>query len=117
MKRKLEDNEKQKQKISSKVKKLSRKGRIMTCQLCKGNGHNKRFCPTLSSQQEESTSSFAVRGRGRPSTAARGSGREREKKGAGERKWKRNRLVAGKLSWNVSFHRVKLNGTMLADED
>ncbi|XP_019184786.1 PREDICTED: uncharacterized protein LOC109179742 [Ipomoea nil] len=76
-KRKLEDNEKQKQKISSEVKKLSRKGRLMTCQLCKGKGHNKRFCPTLSSQQEESTNSFAVRGRGRPTTAVRGRGRER----------------------------------------
>ncbi|XP_019166889.1 PREDICTED: uncharacterized protein LOC109162659 [Ipomoea nil] len=51
-KRKLEHDEKNKDKnkISEEVRKLSRKGRVMTCQLCKGKGHNKRYCPTQQGQ-------------------------------------------------------------------
>ncbi|XP_019178873.1 PREDICTED: uncharacterized protein LOC109174035 [Ipomoea nil] len=82
-KRKLEDNEKNKDKtkMSSEISKLSRKGRIMTCQICKGKGHNKRFCPTLTNQQGHCGTSTAVigrgkgRGSGRAGTAVRGRGR------------------------------------------
>ncbi|XP_031101839.1 uncharacterized protein LOC116005739 [Ipomoea triloba] len=74
-KRKLEETEKNKKKMSEEVSKLSRKGRIMTCQLCKGKGHNKRFCPTLSSQQGESAIRTPVAVRGRGTGRGRGRGR------------------------------------------